>query len=338
MPSYYNCRCWLQRPSRSAPTPDAPLTISVAHQEWNHTVIALVAMARGYFEEAGLARVTLTAFPDDEQAQLEALAAGVVQIAMDPATHRVLAAQSQGADIYIIAPRRKSHAFAIIAQPDIQSFADLRGKTLEMIVDAEPTQQIRQLLKMAGLEWDEDVKIHWVDDVSMHDILGMNERFERGELPIITAHPWEIDQWTARGYSLLADSSKIFPPRQDRVVVATGPLVQARPHSVTAFLKGYIQASRFILEPSHEEEIRTILEQAGFLAAEEERANWSLVFGYVQRRISPDAALPLDGLEQVLAEQREAGNVSTDLAIDRLVRLDPLHEAQRALGLAPASS
>ena len=111
MIAFSNCVSWLQSasiPSRASSY--ARLRISSAHHEWNHDVQVLVAMDKEYFKEEGLEDVELIVFPDDEAAQLEALANGFLDVAIDPLIHRVLAAQDQGADIYIVAEvYRRSH-------------------------------------------------------------------------------------------------------------------------------------------------------------------------------------------------------------------------------------
>jgi ABC-type nitrate/sulfonate/bicarbonate transport system substrate-binding protein len=334
--SFATCQAWLQQ--GTTPRGQHPrLVLSTGHREWNHAVVALVAMGKGYFEAEGLDEVLLLAFADDEEAQLDALESGRVDIALDPATHKVLARLDRGADVAVVAPRRKSHAFTIFGQKGMRSLADLRGQTIEMIPDAEPTQQIKQLLKMHGLEWEKDVLVRYVDDVSMHDLLLMDERFLAGELTILTAHPWNADEWLARGYPLLADSSKVFAPRQDRVVVATGKLGRDHYATLTAFLKVYIKSNRFLMEPANGDEARAILEQSGFVSTQAERANWDVVLGHVRKRMSPDASFPEGSLEQVLAEQREAGAISDRLTLDRVVRLDAVQDAQRELGLLPVS-
>ncbi|HLY67007.1 MAG TPA: hypothetical protein VKU60_15840, partial [Chloroflexota bacterium] len=127
----------------------------------------------------------------------------------------------------------------------------------------------------------------------------------------------------------------VFSARQDRVVVATGSLLRDRPDTVKAFIKAYLRASQLIAEASDDGDLRAILEQAGYLTTEQERENWAELLAQVRRRMT-DGSLPLEGLEVILTEQQQAGNVSAGLTLDRVVRLDPLHEAQRELGLIGA--
>jgi len=99
--AFSRCHSWLQTPSGISRASSHPrLRISSAHDELNHDWEALVGMEKGYFREEGLEDVELIAFPDDESAQIEALASGLVDVALDPQTRKVLAARDCGAEVY----------------------------------------------------------------------------------------------------------------------------------------------------------------------------------------------------------------------------------------------
>lgn len=335
MASFSNCLCWL--PTLSTPrgiSPHRRLRISTAHHEWNHQILALVAMDRGYFTEEKLDDVEVIAFPEDEGAQIEALTNGLVDIALDPMTHRVLAARDQGADVYIVAPRRKVHNFVIIGQKWMKSVADLRGRSLHIAAEGEPTQQLKQIVKMAGLEWGKDVEIV-LRTAKMHDLLGFEKAFLAGESLTLNAHPWEAQQWVAKGYPVLADTTKLFPPRQDRIVAATGRLLNEKPETLKAFLKAYIKASRFLVDEKNVDAIRSVVEEAGFFESEEDRENFPVVIRHVANRIAEDGSLSIEGVAQSIKEQREAGNISKQITLDRVLRLEPLRQAQKELGVKP---
>jgi ABC-type nitrate/sulfonate/bicarbonate transport system substrate-binding protein len=189
---------------------------------------------------------------------------------------------------------------------------------------------------MAGLEYGKDVKIMPRPNTHMHDLDGFRQSFLRGETLTVNVHPWEAEEWTQKGYPILADTTKLFAPRQDRVVVATGRLVNDKPATLKAFLKSYIKASRFIVTRENSEEIKTILERAGFLSDEVGLRNYPKMMEGQWHRLSPDGSLPLEGVEQVIKEQKEAGNISARVELEKVVRLAPLHEAQRELGIEPA--
>jgi hypothetical protein len=54
-------------------------------------------------------------------------------------------------------------------------------------------------------------------------------------------------------------------------------------------------------------------------------------------RLSPDGYFPLEGVEQVINEQKEAGNISAKVELEEVVRLAPLYQAQKELGIEPRS-
>lgn len=333
MQSFSNCQSWLQRPSGPGKVSLHPrLRISAAHDEWNHEVEALVALEKGYFREEGLEDVELVAFADDEAAQVEALAGGFVDVAMDPQTRRVLAARDQGAEVYIVGCRRAKHNFIFFGQKWMKSLEDLRGQTLRLDEEGAPALQLKQVLKAAGLEWGKDLKI--VNRVSaiVHDPAESERRFLEKEDLILNGDIWDVERWKGMGYPLLADTNKLLPPRQDRIVAA-GKIASERPDTVKAFLKGYIRAGQFITKKENLDELWAIVEKAGFLDNETDRKNFPVTAGGFAYRKAVDGTVPLDGVEQAIKEAREEGRISNRLSVNEVVRLGPLHEAQKELGV-----
>lgn len=338
MAAFSTCVCWLPAPSTARKVSRHPrLRLSTAHHEWNHQILALVAMEKGYFAEEGLDDIEVIAFPEDEAAQIEALTNGLVDIALDPMTHRVLAAHDQGADIYIVGPRRKVHNFVIIGQKWMKSIKDLRDRELHIIAEGEPTQQLKQILKMNGLEWGKDVDI--IHKTSkMHDLLRLEKDFLAGESLTFNAHPWDAERWVEKGYPILADTTKLFPPRQDRIVAATGELVNEKPETLKAFLKAYIKASRFLVNGKNVDAIRVVVDKAGFFSSDADRENFPVVIGHVANRIAEDGTLSIEGVMQSIKEQREAGNITERITLDRVLRIGPLRQAQKELGIEPGQN
>ena len=52
--------------------------------------------------------------------------------------------------------------------------------------------------------------------------------------------------------------------------------------------------------------------------------------------MSPDGSFPIEGVEQAIKEQKEAGAISDAITLHRVIQLEPLYDAQKELGLRPA--
>jgi len=119
-------RAWYSRDS-AKDSGQRPFRISAAHDKWNHLAIPLVAMERGFFAQEGLSHVELVA-TGDEEAQVTGMEQGWIDLAVDPLTSMVLAANDQGKPVFIDGARRKGHAFHLYGAKDIRQMEDLIGK------------------------------------------------------------------------------------------------------------------------------------------------------------------------------------------------------------------
>jgi ABC-type nitrate/sulfonate/bicarbonate transport system substrate-binding protein len=127
---------------------DAKLTIMVFPGMQNLPLFA--AQAKGLFARRGLA-VDIKMAPSSEE-QRAGLADGRWQIIHAGIDNAVAMAEVAKVDIAIVCGGDNSFNH-VIAQPDIRSFADLRGKT--MVVDAPDTAyafQLYEILKRNGLD------------------------------------------------------------------------------------------------------------------------------------------------------------------------------------------
>jgi ABC-type nitrate/sulfonate/bicarbonate transport system substrate-binding protein len=319
------------------------LRASAAHAEWNHVGIALVAMSEGYFAAEGLPEVELISFPQDESAlvdreeiQVDLVARGVVDIAIDPRATFALEASNQGKPVCIVAARRKTHAFAVIAQPGITSVDDLKGMTVDMGQPGGATDiMLREFLKDSGLEPDRDVKFEYSGG-AMHDSRGQAEAFRSGRRgPVaMTSTKSETARYEADGYVLLADLGLLYPSRHDRVTAANEDFVREQPEALKAFLKAMIRGCNFVLDPNNRPRFEAIIREGGFLANERERRNYDGLYESWNTRVSRDLTLPQEGIDRIVTEERRAGKLPPSFDVANVLRLDALHKAQLELGLA----
>lgn len=304
--------------------------IGSAHHEWNHIVVPLIALWKGFWAEEGMYDVEIVTL-ESEASSLENLGHGREDFAVDPATALLLKAIHEGNDIYIIAPRRATHSFYLFGQKGMKSVKDLKGGRINAFTPGdEMTAQSAQVIRDAGMVPDKDVKITLFEG-EMHDIFGMEKAFRKGESQGLLATDLQVEKLKADGYPLLVNLQEAYLPRQDRVVVATGNMVNNYPGTVKAFLKGFIRSNRFFLDRKNKEEITSIVEAAGFVI--ENRKLYDTIFESLYTRIPYDCNLPVESIVQVIKEQIAAGQIDSSMTTDRVVRIKPLQEAQKELGI-----
>jgi len=319
------------------------LRLSAAHNEWNHVGIALAAMEEGFFADEGLADVELITFDeaasellDREALQVDLLARGVVDVAIDPRTTFVLEARDQGRAVCIVAARRKNHAFVLVGQKGLKSIQDLRGMTVEGGQRGGANDvMMRQVLSDSGLEPDRDVMISYGGG-PMHDSAGAIQAFMEGKYgpAILKTH---VQPLIEAGYPVLADLKKLYPSRHDRVTGGNEIFVREYPQILRGFLKGMIRGCRFALETENgrlknKERFKEIVLKAGFLTSEREQRSFDNLFDDWQVRVSRDLFLPMDGIQLIVNEQKRAGKISSSFKVEEVLRLDVLREAQLDLG------
>lgn len=332
-------RSWFQ----ASPNADARrVRLSAAHDEWNHVCIALTAVTEGFFAQEGLTNVEVVAIPeqagkllDREALQVEILANGVADIGIDPRTTFVLEANSQGRPVCIIAARRKTHAFVLFGQPGMKTVQDLRGQRLQQSMPGGATDvMLRQLLTDSGIDPDREVHIEYTGG-SMHDSAGTVARFRAGKhgAAILVTYRDEIEGLQRDGFPVLADLRALYPSRHDRCTAANSDFARQYPELVKAFCKGMIRACNWVLDLENAARFKQIVIEAGYLTSKREQENFDGLFLAWQDRVSRDLALPRDGIELIVDEEKRAGRLPASYSVDSVLTLEPLKEAHAELGL-----
>ncbi len=322
---------WVNRASgKQGKSAHPRIRVSSAHHEWNHVVVPLIALAKGFFADEGLEDLELVTL-ESEDASIEALTCRKADFSLDAATAYALKAISEGSDIYIIAPRRGTHAFHLFGQKGMSSVRDLKGGRINAFTPGdEMTVQAAQVVRDAGMVPDVDVKVTFYAG-NMHDIFGMENSFRRGETQGLLAADVQVERLKSDGYPVLVNLQKTYLPRQDRVILATGNMVNDHHDTVKAFIKGIIRGNRFFLNKKNRQEITDIVQEAGFVI--ENRQLFDSIFDSLYTRIPANCHLPLEGVEQAVKEQIAAGHIGKNITTDKIVKIKPLQEAQNELGV-----
>ncbi|HXG51560.1 MAG TPA: ABC transporter substrate-binding protein [candidate division Zixibacteria bacterium] len=256
-----------------------------------------------------------------------------VDIALDVQSRTVFFQRARGADLYIIAGWRNQHTNVWIAPPGIRSLADLKGKRVG-ISDFNSIRHwaIQIQLKKAGLDPERDVE--WVR-IGVAPVLHM-EAIRSGRVECAPVPTWRAEELRRDGCNVLVAPADQYPRgRPERVIAATGRILEQRPDMVKSFLKGMIRSYWFIRDMPRNHEYVTLLEKRLRLSSPdpEERDVDRPARTAVDLEAMP---FPIDGkatgFEEMLQEEERLGELNYDVPpIREVCAQDLVSEAFREL-------
>jgi hypothetical protein len=256
-----------------------------------------------------------------------------VDIALDVQSRTVFFQRSRGADVYIIAGWRNQHTVAWVGPPHIKSLQDLKGKRVS-ISDFNSLRHwgIQIQLRKAGLDIERDVE--WVrTGVSehLHEEALKNGKVECAPVSVRTAQALKKE-----GCNILALPRDQYPNGfPQRIIAATGRILEERPDLVKNFLKGLIRSYWFVRDmPKNFEFLYNLDKRLRLEAADpEERIHNPRRYTVYFLESQP---FPLDGLatgfEDMLREEKNIGGLEYDVpAVPSVCAQDLVAEAYKEL-------
>lgn len=301
-----------------------PVTAASVSTHWTVTLGPTVALKKGFWRDEGLDVKFTVVGP--AATHVAALAGGTFQFSINLTTDTLARAAGAGAQLVAIMGSTNQNSYALFGRPQIRTLADLRGKRVATDTPGGPIDTFAlEILGEAGVASRE---------VNMIPVAGtITERVNAMVAGAADAAVGTMSDWPtlrAQGMNLLFRLSDLYPNWQFAVMAAPTSLVERNPAVAKAWIKGFIRAFRFMKDPRNEAELLAIAKEAK-LSVDEARWNEGLA---VQRDFWPaDGGLNLRGTELVLLRERDAGRIPKDLTLTRFLRLRPLEEAQRELGL-----
>ena len=256
-----------------------------------------------------------------------------VDIALDVQSRTVFFQRARGADLYIIAGWRNQHTNVWVAPPHIKSLSDLKGKRVG-ISDFNSIRHwaIQIQLKKAGLDLERDVE--WVRigvAARLHREALRNGRVECAPLPT-----WYADEMKKEGFNALVSPANQYPDgRPERIIAATGRILEERPDLVKSFLKGLIRSYWFVRDmPKNFEYIDNLEKRLRFGSSDPEERVIAIA-----RRTARDLEampFPLDGkatgFEDMLKEEERLGELNYEVPpIKDVCAQDLVDEAYKEL-------
>src|SRR5712692_10271694 len=255
------------------------------------------AASQGIFERHGVKVEVL--FTSNSQEQRDGLAAGEFQIAQAAVDNAVAMVELAGKDVVIVTGGDSSMN-ELFVQPDIRTYADLRGQTV--LVDAPNTAyalQLKKILLISGLKAG-DYVIYPIGGTSQR-LRGMkeNKAYKAAMLNL----PFALDA-KAAGLKSMGRAVDLIGPYQANGTFVLRRWGQANRDTLERYIAGVIEGTRWALSPANKDAAARILSERLKVTPEVAARTWELMtdpkFG-----IAPDARFDMQGFRSVLALRAE---------------------------------
>jgi ABC-type nitrate/sulfonate/bicarbonate transport system substrate-binding protein len=280
-----------------------------------------IGQRQGFFAREDI-KLELVPIPGGTDKMIAALDQGTVDVTQT-ATPYLIRAALAGSDAVAIAGETANPIYSLIAKPDIQNFADLKGKVLGLSLAVDTISiSMRKLLALKGLA---------DTDYTVKELVGTPVRFDclkKGECDAVPLGQPEDFVAMGQGYHRLGLSTEAVATFQFQVVAARRAWAQANKEAVVRFVRALGSAFRFIRDGANRSEVaRSIVELTGS-TDEIARATLALYFEPDRGVVPKQAEIDLKGLAQVIAFMGEGGMIKPPLpAPERFVDLQFLRAA-----------
>jgi ABC-type nitrate/sulfonate/bicarbonate transport system substrate-binding protein len=290
-----------------------------------HSIFSLpisVALREGLFRREGLDVQVLVPIPGGSDKMIAALHDDFVDLT-HVATPFLVRAALAGSDAVAIAAEFNNPIYSLIAKPEIESFAGLKGKTIGLADEAGSiTISIRKLMTLHGLTR---------GDFAVKTIEGTPTRWNclrRGECDaVVLGQPQDL-QAMEQGYRSLGISNEAVPEFLYTVTAVRRSFAETHKEAVTRYVRAMAAAFGFIRDRANRERVvKSIVETIG--TSEAIAARTLDLFFEPERGVLPKRGeIELAGLQQAIALMGEGGALKPPLPpAERFVDLQYLRAA-----------
>lgn len=309
--------------AQSAASQPLPLRYAQAYSSLRsiYALPLFVAEREGYFVREGL-NFSMLPVSGGGTRLIAALHDGTADIA-HVATPFLIQAALDGSDAVAIAAEFNNPVYSLVAQPEIRTYAQLKGKLLAVAAETGSiTLSIRKLLAINGVQR-EDFRAQFIDGTPAR--LACLQKNECDAAPL--GQPQDFVA-LRQGFQLLGLSTEAVPEYLYTVTAVRRSWADGNKEALVRFARAMAGAFRFIRDPGKRAEVvRTIVDTTGF---SEPNAQLTIkLFLEPDRGVLPKAAeISLKGMEQTIALMGEGRVLKAPLpAAERFVDLQYLHAA-----------
>lgn len=286
----------------------------------------IVALSQGIFERHGL-KVELM-FTASSQEQRDGLAAGEFQVAHAAVDNAVAMVELAKHDVVIVTGGDSSMN-EFFVQPEVRSFADMKGRTL--IVDAPNTAyalQAKKILRMNGLKDGTDYKLQPIGGTLLRlKALRENKEYAASMLN----PPFSVDA-AASGLKSMGRAVDLIGPYQATGAFVLRKWAQANGEILERYIAGFIEGTRWAVARENRATATRLLAERLKVSPQVAERTWELMtdpkFG-----LATDARFSMEGFRNVLALRAEIEGSwgGTPPAPDKYVDLSYYERARASL-------
>jgi ABC-type nitrate/sulfonate/bicarbonate transport system substrate-binding protein len=236
-----------------------------------------VARSNGFFTKYGLKVETPRSASGGSEEVRRWLASGELDLADYGVDNAIAMVENAGVDVILVAATDYTPT-ELVAQPEIKSIADLRGKVV--LVDAPNTQNalaLKKILSSAGLNAGADYQMKEAGGTSAR----VAAMYKQKDYAATMASGQTAAQARQRGLISLATTSNIVGPMLRYGVFTRRQWAQDNSDTLVHYLAAHITAQRWILNPENKNKVIGMVMQ-------ERKLSRDLAEGLYQMDIGPD--------------------------------------------------
>lgn len=239
------------------------------------------------------------------------------------ATAFLIGADLAGSNAVAVAAEFNNPIYSLIAQPGIETFADLKGRIVGLADEAGTVAfTTRQLLRLRGLP-DRD---YWVKIVS-----GTPARIECLKRERCDAVPLGQPQdfmAMNMGYHLLGRTNEAVPAFLYTVTAVQRSWAETHQEALVRYVRALAAAFQFIRDPTNRDRVAHLIAEASGSGEQAARATLGLYLEPDRKVLPRRGEIDPDGMRQVIVFMAEAGVIARPLPPpERFVDLRYLHAA-----------
>ena len=303
---------WLNAPAAALDR----IRIAVSNPNMPNLTVA-AAQNHGFFKDENLDAEIIRMNPN---VAITALSTGDVDYCQ--LFGAVVGGAMAGLPVRIVAGFLDNWPMTLIAQPEIKTLKDLKGKTLGISsFGATPDVAARLMIKQAGIDPEREIKV-----LALGSDAARLTALKQRVVDVVVISPPADAQMERQGFKILARAYELF----SFPYLGLGThlrKIKDKPDEIRRVIKATIRANRFIRD-HRDQAVQTLI---AWGKVEHEFAYAS--YDALRNLFNADGAVPEDGLKLVIDQTRRSNKIAREVAPSEVVDLSFLRAAQAELGI-----